>query len=170
MSAATLGISVAYVALAVLLLSLNVHSRWPVWVKISAVIVTGALYYVTYVSFENIKGWPAKAALPEKFVMLSGYVKEPGKRAGSEGYIYLWALSLGEDRAGDAPRAYRLPYSPRLHKEVATAAKRQRRGIAQIGRVEEPAPQPLSGDQNWLDELAERIVIYDLNDPELPEK
>ncbi len=170
MSGAALGITVAYVALAVLLLSLNVYSRWPAWVKLSAVVVTGALYYVTYASFEGLKGWPVKAALPEKFVMLSGYVEEPDKRTGSAGQVYLWTLSLGEDHASDTPRAYRLPYSPRLHKEVGDAGKRLRRGVAQIGRVEETRTRLQPGEQTWLDERSERIVIYDLHDPELPEK
>ena len=170
MNSAVFGIVIAYVALAVLLLSLNVYSRWPAWVKFSAVVVTGVLYYVTYVSLEGVRGWPSMSVLPEKFVMLSGYVEEPDKRTGSEGQVYLWALSLGKDRANGTPRAYRLPYSLRLHKEVAEAGKRLRRGVAQIGRVEEPSLQLQPGEQAWLDERAERIVIYDLHDPELPEK
>ncbi len=170
MSGAVVGITVAYIALAVLLLSLNIYSRWPAWVKLSAIVVTGAFYYVTYLSLEGLGGWPARASLPQEFVMLSGRVEEPDKRTGSEGRVYLWALSFDEERASDVPRAYSLPYSRRLHKEVGEAAKRLRRGVVQLGKVEEVAAKTQTGEQTWLDERVRRIVIYDLPDPELPEK
>ncbi len=170
MSNAVFGITVAYVALAVLLLSLNVYSRWPTWVKLSAIVLTGTLYYVTYLSLEGLGGWPAQSALPKEFVMLSGYVKEPDKIKNSEGEVYLWVLSLERERVSSAPRGYRLPYSPLLHREIEEAGKRLRQGIKQLGKTEMVRSNTQEGEQTWLDEHIERIVIYDLPDPELPEK
>lgn len=170
MNGAVVGITVAYVALAVLLLSLNVYSRWPAWVKLSAVVLTGALYYVTYLSLEGLSGWPARSSLPKEFVMLSGYVKEPDKTSGDEGRVYLWVLSLEKERVSSAPRAYHLPYSPLLHREIEEAGKRLRRGIKQLGKTETVKGKVQEGERTWIDEHVERIVIYDLPDPELPEK
>ncbi len=170
MSGATFGITVAYVALAVLLLSLNVYSRWPAWIKLSAIVLTGALYYVTYLSLEGLSGWPVRGSLPKEFVMLSGYVKEPSKASGDKGEVYLWVLSLEKERVSSAPRGYHLPYSPLLHREIEEAGKRLRRGIKQLGKTETIKTQAQEGDQTWIDEHVERIVIYDLPDPELPEK
>lgn len=170
MSGGILGITVAYVALAVLLLSLNVHSRWPAWVKLSATVLTGALYYVTYLSLEGLSGWPARSSLPQEFVMLSGYVHEPSKTGNDKGRVYLWVLSLEKERVSSAPRGYHLPYSPLLHREVEEAGKRLRRGIKQLGKTETVQGRVQEGDQAWIDEHVERIVIYDLPDPELPEK
>ena len=170
MSNAVFGITVAYVALAVLLLSLNVYSRWPAWVKLSAIVLTGTLYYVTYLSVEGLSGWPARNALPKEFVMLSSYVKEPDKTKNSEGEVYLWVLPLEKEHASSAPRGYRLPYSPLLHREIEEAGKRLRRGIKQLGKTEMVKGKVQEGEQTWLDGHVERIVIYDLPDPELPEK
>ena len=171
MSGAIIGITVAYVALAVLLLSLNIYSRWPPWIKIGAVVLTGALYYVTYVSLESFLGWPARASLPQKFMMLAGSIDEPDEETGSRGAIYIWAVSLERDRRADNPRAYRVPYSRRLHEQVGAAKKQLRNGIVQVGEVEEGSMKRARGLASlWSDDSTVRIVIYDLPDPELPDK
>ena len=137
MSAAVFGITVAYVALAVLLLSLNVYSRWPAWVKLSAIGLTGALYYVTYLSVEGLSGWPVRSILPKEFVMLSGYVREPRQDQKIAKEKCTCGCCLFEkERTSSAPRGYRLPYSPLLHREIEEAGKRLRRGIKQLGKTE----------------------------------
>ena len=171
MSAAVVGVTVAYVALAVLLLSLNIYSRWPAWVKIGAVALTGVLYYVTYASFGSFLGWPAHAALPQKFMMLAGSIDEPDEKTGARGAIYIWAVSLDRDRPADSPRAYRVAYSRRLHEQVGAAKKQLRNGIVQVGEVEEVSAKRARGLASlWSDDSVSRIVIYDLPDPELPDK
>lgn len=171
MSAGVVGITVAYVALAVLLLSLNVYSRWPAWVKIGAVALTGALYYVTYTSFGSFLGWPAQAPLPQKFMMLAGSIDEPNEETGERGAIYIWAVSLARDRLDDDPRAYRVAYSRQLHEQVGAAKKQLRNGIVQVGEVEQVSAKRARGLASlWSDDNVARITIYDLPDPELPDK
>jgi len=171
MSGAIVGITVAYMALAVLLLSLNIYSRWPAWVKVGAVALTGLLYYVTYISLESFLGWPARAALPQKFMMLAGSIDEPDEETGSRGAIHIWAVSLEDDRLGSEPRAYRAPYSRQLHEQVGAAMKQLRDGIVQVGEVEEGVRRRAGGIARlWAEDETSRILIYDLPDPELPDK
>ena len=65
MSAATiLGLVSAYVVIAVLLLSLNLTSRWKWWVKASAIIVTGCFFVQAYIQTYAVLGWPTDTELP----------------------------------------------------------------------------------------------------------
>lgn len=170
MSGALIGIISAYVALAILLLGLSVYSRWSLWVKISAIVLTGFFYYATYLSLEDLLGWPTQSDLPSEFIMLAGKIEEPDETADTDGAIYIWALALRGDRLYDTPRAYELPYSKPLHNQVSEANKKIRRGVTQIGKSENiVVHKPIVG-QNWFEERIQRVTIYDLPDPELPDK
>jgi hypothetical protein len=54
----------AYVLVAVLLLSVNLYSRWSWQVKAATVIVVSLFYVNTYFSFPALLGWPISASLP----------------------------------------------------------------------------------------------------------
>lgn len=170
MNGAIVGITIAYILLAALLLNLNIYTRQPLWIKLGTILVTVAFYYVTYSSLKNFGGWPASAALPQEFVVLAARVDEPDEKIDKKGAVYLWLLPLKGDKVKNAPRAYRLPYSPALHKQVNTAAKQLRRSIVQMGRVERINTPKSNVLTSWMEERTERIVIYDLDDPELPDK
>ena len=172
MTTAIIGITIAYIALAALLLNLNLYSRWPAWVKISAIVVVSALYYITYISLQNFLGWPTKTELPDQFIMLSARVDEPNKQKSDDGAVYLWLLPLNnEGIAYSSPRSYKVPYSPMLHQEINRAQKQLRREIVQIGKVENMAAtaSKLAPGSVFYEEN-KRIIIYDLPDPELPDK
>lgn len=172
MSEAVIGLSLAYVALAALVVVLLVYTRWPLWVKSSVVIGISVFYFVTYTSLEQILGWPTTTAIPKEFMVLSGYVKEPDKNAGDDGKVYLWiaAYDLKNHRVVDTPRAHVLPYSPYLHEQVEIANKKLQRGDPQVGRVELVSGPQLKAPKTWTDERVERIVLYDFPHRELPEK
>ena len=170
MSAALIAIVTAYVALAVLLLGLCLYSRWPVWVKGGAIVLTGFFYYATYFSLQGLLGWPTQTDLPVEFILLAGKVEEPAEQNKDGGAVYLWALPLDEEKIKGMPRAYRMPYSKSLHNKVAAANKRLRRGIPQVGKLKNViVPQPGMG-RTLLVEPTQRIDIYDFPDPELPDK
>lgn len=166
------GLIAAYVLVALLLLSINLYSRWPWWVKAGTIVLTSIFYVVTYFSFPPLLGWPTSAKLPERFRLVGAYVQEPNKATGVEGSIYLWATGLAEGDEPEEPRAYRLPYSNALHEKVAAASVKLRKGLAQLGETREEkgaTPQhPLDvsrGGQKSVD-----IEFYDLPDPLFPEK
>ena len=66
-----------YVLLGVLLLSLNLRSRWSWWIKVGAILLTSSAYYLTYHSVNELKGWPVPDPLPERFSVHWVQVAEP---------------------------------------------------------------------------------------------
>ena len=67
----TSGLVAAYVVVALLLLVLNLNTRWSWVVKASAIAVVSALYVVTYYSIPPLLGWPTDQALPKRFLLLA---------------------------------------------------------------------------------------------------
>lgn len=127
-------LTLAYVAIAVLLLSLNLRSAWAWPVKAGAIAVTGVFYLSTYFAWHELSGWPAPAWPPDSFVLVAAEVHEPDKRTAEAGSIFIWAQPA--DSRMKAPRAYRLPYSGALHQALLLARERQAEGVAQVGRWE----------------------------------
>src|SRR5262245_31850153 len=90
------GVILSYVVLAVLLLSLNLASRWHWSVKAAAIVVTTLFFAVSYASIAGLIGWPSQARVPEHFQLHWATVVEPDKLNGLPGAIYLWVEALDE--------------------------------------------------------------------------
>ncbi len=133
MSLAFMGLLTAACAVAVLLLNMNLRSTWPWTAKLAATVVTSALLVVVYLAMLALLGWPTSEPLPDRFVLISADVREPIKGRDDEGAIYLWAKPAEEP--GSEPRAYRLPYSEKLHGQVISALDSARNGARQMGTV-----------------------------------
>lgn len=137
-------IVLASVAIGVLLLSLNLRSRWPAWVKLSATLVVAVLYIGVYLAVSELRGYPASAAVPADFELLATHTEEPS--GNSDGAIFLW---LRDRQQPDAePRAYRLAYRREAHTAVATAGAQLRQGQRVHGRRSTPGSR--AGDGNAL--------------------
>lgn len=78
-------------------------------------------------------GWPESARPPQGAALVSGVVRAPS--TGDPGEIDLWLQPPGADR----PRAYRLPYSPALHRRVAAALAAQRASRGSVRLLVRPA-------------------------------
>ena len=104
-----IGVGLSYVAVSVLLLSLNLASRWHWSIKAVAIVIT------------------------EHFQLDWATVVEPDKLNGAPGSIYLWveALSANNTPAG-TPRAFRLPYSRELADRIGHAKERIEQGVDQV--------------------------------------
>lgn len=122
------------VLLAVLLLNLNLRSAWRWPVKAGAVVVTFGVLALGYFALAGVTGWPASRPLPAHFVLVAADIREPDKRTGDAGAIYIWAKPL--ERSRDEPRAYRVSYSLELHRRLAEALQRVRDGARLHGEVE----------------------------------
>ncbi|MBW2452548.1 MAG: hypothetical protein JRF07_09375 [Deltaproteobacteria bacterium] len=170
MTQAVIGLSIAYVALGILLLGLMVSTRWPVWVKFVSILLISTLYFVTYLSLGGLQGWPTSANLPDRFLLLATSIQEPDKTTGSKGVIYVWASSLAENMPATEPRAYRLDYDSEMHTMLEAAEKRTRNGIMQLGKMEWILEAESSNNLGRFSEKRKIIRIYDLPDPEMPEK
>lgn len=163
------GLVAAYVMVGVLLLSINLYSRWSWQVKAASVVVVSLFYLVTYFSFPPLLGWPTSASLPPRFHLIAAHVSEPDKLAGDDGVIYLWVSEFPGGERLPPPRAYRLPFSPELHARAIAATTKLRKGLPQLGEVQEAPPErPIDGKQGG--QMSVNVEFYDLPDPLLPEK
>ena len=166
------GLVAAYIIVALLLVSLNLYTRWSWRVKAALVVIVSSFYLVTYFSLPPLLGWPADETLPKRFNLVAVYVEEPDKSTGAEGEIFLWATDMAKGPRGAEPRAYRVPFSGELHQKVVEAGNKMRKGLPQLGELSEEPPgspaRPTDAFRGGQDSVA--IEFFDLPDPLFPEK
>jgi hypothetical protein len=128
------GIVSAYVVTAVLLLSLNLASRWHWTIKATAIAMTSGFFGISYLSIAGLIGWPSEGRLPEHFQLHWATVIEPDKLNGLPGSIFLWVEALDENKMlAGTPRAFRVPYSRELAERIGRAKERIEQGTDQAG-------------------------------------
>jgi hypothetical protein len=130
------GLSVAYVLLAALLLviALRVRAPWPL--KVAAVVITSIFYGVAFFRVEGLPGWSADAPLPRQFQLLWARVVDPNPLDRDPGAVHVWVEELdAANIPSGQPRAYRLPYSPTLAAKVEAARDEIMKGRPQGGRA-----------------------------------
>jgi hypothetical protein len=167
------GLIAAYVLLALLLLILNLYTRWSWMLKAGLIALVSAFYLVSYFSVPPLLGWPTDADLPKRFNLVAIFVKEPDKSSGDEGEIYLWASDLNHNPRDVEPRSYRVPFSGELHARVVEAGNKMRKGLPQLGEVKEEQDLGTSArptDQSEGGQKSIAIEFFDLPDPLFPEK
>jgi hypothetical protein len=129
-----IGVVASYVLIAVLLLSLNLASRWHWGMKAAAIASTTGFFGVSYLSTTGLIGWPSEARVPEHFQLHWATVVEPDKLNGLPGSIYLWIEALDENNMlAGTPRAFRVPYSRELADRIGHAKERIEQGADQLG-------------------------------------
>jgi hypothetical protein len=157
----------SFVALALTALLALAGSRWPVWAKALLVGGVTGLYFAADAALEGVWGRPARAVLPERFVLVSAVIEEPSKTG--PGALYVWLRAIDKGAPAREPRAYRLPYEKDLHTMLDDGLRRMRDGTSQMGSAE-----PKSGPQgfSWLlpGHIEQVVKIRDLPIPQLPEK
>ena len=125
-------LTAAYVGVAVLLLSLNIASRWPLSIRMGAVVLVSVLYAGTWLGLGSLRGTPTDAALPAEFRLNWVQVEEPDKSTGSAGAIYYWIRPL--DDAGqplEEPRSHVVPFG----QETARAARQAQEALLKGARI-----------------------------------
>jgi hypothetical protein len=137
-----IGVGFSYVIVTVLLLSLNLASRWHWGVKAFAIAITTAFFGVSYASIAGLIGWPSDAHVPEHFQLDWATVVEPDKLNGSPGSIYLWVEALDDNNMpAGTPRAFRVPYSRDLAERIGHAKERIEQGKDQAGTARDLVPE-----------------------------
>jgi hypothetical protein len=113
-------LTVAYVAVAALLLNLNLATRAPALLKAGAIVVVSGLYAGAWIGHRELMGWATSSPLPDQFRVQWIMIEDPDKLTGEPGYIYFWVRELDEARLPrGAPRAHRIAWT----EEDATAAE-----------------------------------------------
>ena len=69
------GIIAAYILLALLLLSINLYSKWSWHIKAATIVLTSAFYIITYFSLPALLGWPTYQNPPTQFRLLAAHVE-----------------------------------------------------------------------------------------------
>ena len=164
------GIISAYILLALLLLSINLYSKWSWHIKAATIILTSVFYIVTYYSLPALLGWPTSQNPPAQFRLLAAYVEQPDKEKNTKGAIYLWLSKIINLTELTEPRAYEFDYSIELHEKIINVNAKLNKNIKQIGEFKDP--------DNAFNEINEqkrgvksvKIEFYDLPDPLFPDK
>lgn len=130
-----LGLSLAYVLLSVLLLAVLIALPVRRLVKITAILAASVFYAVVFFASQDLLGWSAPVAVPDRFQVLWTRVLEPNPARGDPGAIHLWLEELDDSNLpSGVPRAYLLPYSRELAGRVSAAQAEIEKGNPQGGR------------------------------------
>lgn len=144
-----LGVVGAYVATAVLLLSLNIASLWRWPIKASAIVVTTSLFVGTYFAISAMIGWPSSDRLPGRASFLASRIVEPDAFTGAPGVIFVWLQGIdAQNLPVGEPRAYRLAYDREVAKDVVEAQRMRGQGRDVVGTFDysvQPKEQPSPG-------------------------
>lgn len=163
-----LALVLAYSLLVLVAVLALLWSPWPRWVRAMLAIGATTLYFVGHDAVHSLMGVPSRDLLPDQFVMVAAMVEEPTSKAA--GTLYLWVRRLRDGVAEPEPRAYRLPYTRKLHEQINDGVKKGRDGVSQMGTAE------IHGSKGrgvgWLQPGADEqeVKIRDLPVPQLPEK
>ena len=164
------GIVAAYILIGLLLLSINLYSKWSWQVKATSIILTSAFYVITYFSFPPLLGWPTTQYPPEQFRLLSAHVVQPNKDTGEDGSVYIWLTEIENMNNFYEPRAYQLEYSNELHEKIINVQAKLDKDIAQLGEFKEPDDALNQVEEQKMGVKSVNIEFYDLPDPLFPDK
>lgn len=136
MSGSVVLLSIAYAAVAGLLLSLNLATRYAFWIKAGTIVLVTGLYGASWAGLNGLMGWATPAALPEEFRVLWITMDEPDKATTAPGYIFFWVREL--DEAGlpiGAPRAHRVRWTEESAEAAQEALEQLEEGELLNGRL-----------------------------------
>ena len=164
----SLSIILGFAALLFVTLLALLWSRWPAWLKGVLVLGVTVLYFYGHEAVLAIWGIPSTDALPPRFVVMCAVVQEPNAK--TPGLLYMWVSPLTDNGPVLEPRAYKLPYSRKLHLQIEEGQKKGNSGIQQMGVAEAKAGagKGLGFLRPGNDEQENKI--RDLPSPQLPEK
>lgn len=160
-----------YVGLSLLVLYLVVGTRLPWLLRTILVLVMSASYFASWILWQDLAGWPARAVLPERFLFHAATIVEPDDERAEAGSIYVWATKLTDEGPAEKPRGYSVPYLKNLHGQIQEAEARMRNGLPQVGK-RKLAPE---GDRSVAGimvrkEEEQQFELGNLPSPALPEK
>ena len=149
MQPSTLAIPIAFIVLGAILLWCLIFTKgkWPI--KLFLIITVPAFSVAVWNALDSYLGWPATDSVPEKSILLWGEVYEPNPQSGDPGKVCVWLIAYDDLAQNNSPfkyspeknepRAYRLPYSRKLHEQLEQAKKMIKGGKTVFMKRERPA-------------------------------
>jgi membrane-bound metal-dependent hydrolase YbcI (DUF457 family) len=156
------GLIAAYVIVGLVLTLLGLFSKWHWVVKALGIVVISAAYVMMYYSIPPLLGWPTDRAVPRKFALLAIYMQDPDPVTGSRGDIFFWASNLAPG-ADKRPRAYRVPFTPKLKAVFAEANGKLKNHLPQIGETDEPDKGPFGVPKDWS-RIGQKSINFEFHD------
>ena len=129
MTGLTVTLALAYAVVLAILVSLWLRGRHAIWMKAAVSTLVFFFCVASYQGWRHVAGWPAAELMPERFLLLSSWVREPDPKTNSAGGIDLWVVTVTDDGPAQHPRAYELPYDTELHQRIEAAERRMGQGI-----------------------------------------
>jgi hypothetical protein len=140
-------IIVAYAAVSVLLLSLNLTSLWRWWIKGGAIVATVFFFGFSYFAIASLLGWPTRATVPPNFSLLATRIIEPDKFTGAPGSIFLWLETLDDENVPSGqPLSYEVGYTQELADAVTKAQELLDAGEQVEGDLNEYGEERMEAD------------------------
>ncbi len=142
-----LGLSLAYAAVAALLLNLNLATPHPRWVKTGAIVVVTGLYAAAWHGTHSLLGWPTDEPLPGRFRLQAIVVDEPDRKSRHDGGVYFWVRRVNEDGVPlGEPRSYVQPWSRELAQTAQNAQEELAGGALLEGSFDGSGAEAIQGD------------------------
>ena len=174
------GITILYVLLMVLL-SWSIIGIKGRWITKGLFMAVAIWFSVTlYYSFHNFMGWPTEETISTQYSQLIWFqIKEPSKITNHPGAIYLWVRELSSKEKPEGltltqlsnpmtwftypdesvPRAYKIPYSKKKHRELRKAAESRKTGVKTYVEVKKKKMrQGRPGQQEVDDRIRFRLI------------
>lgn len=146
------GLFISYLSLAVLLLGLNISSRWSLRIRLVAVVLVSALYAVTWLGLGALRGWPTDEVMPAEFRLNWVQVNEPDKSTGATGAIYFWVREIDvEGHPANEPRSFSLPFDAETAKSATEAQEELMSGVKLNGYLTRGLIDPEEGRAEHAD-------------------
>ena len=174
------GITILYVLLMVLL-SWSIIGIKGRWITKGLFMAVAIWFSVTlYYSFHNFMGWPTEETISTQYSQLIWFqIKEPSKVTNHPGAIYLWVRELSSKEKPEGltlnqlsnpmtwftypdesvPRAYKIPYSKKKHRELRKAAEGRKTGVrtyVEVKKKKKRSGRP--GQQEVDDEIRFKLI------------
>jgi hypothetical protein len=155
MTVSVLLLTLGFVAVAALLLNLNLATGHSAKVKSAAIVLVSVIYVLTWFGYQGITGWATPEPLPERFRVHWLMVEDPEKLSGAPGAIYFWVREL--DEAGfpvGPPRAHRVAWSESAAQAAEAALASMDAGELLNGRLSRNAMAPEDDSDRPISEFA----------------
>ena len=174
------GLTILYVLLMASLtwIIIGIKGRW----LIKALFMAIAIWFsvTLYYSFHNFMGWPTEETISTQYSQLIWFqIKEPSKTTNHPGAIFLWVREIPESEElkgltlnqlanpmawftypdETVPRAYKIPYSKKKHRELRKAAEARKTGVktyVEVKKQKKRSGRP--GQQEVDDRVRFRLI------------
>ena len=154
-----MSITLAFILLTSLILWFVIGSKGLWRLKAATILLTLYLCLSVNFSLDNLMGWPSRQQPPKEFRVHWVVIKEPNKKTGDKGDVYVWVTDMNPKEKDDGsffisfanenmrkPRSYRLEYSKELHEDGQKALEMIMGGQAVMGTNEGLQGQGEGGD------------------------